>query len=329
LKLLAQDLKALAAELNFQEEVLDKVLRLLSLLEAFRKAPFLDDQIVLKGGTALNLFLFNVPRLSVDIDLNYVGSSMAATMTAERPKLEQVIAAICGRESLTVKRIPADHAGGKWRLTYINALDRNANLEIDLNFMLRVPLWPVQRLDSRPIGPYQARSIPVLDFHELAAGKLVTLLARHASRDLFDARQILQHQELEPDKLRAAFVVYGAFNRKDWRTVAIDDVDLDVEEVRRQLLPVLRGKTSPKRSELQSWTAQLVADCRQQLQAVLPFREHERAFLENLLEHGEIEPELLTRQPELVERIRHQPLLRWKATNVRKHKDLPPLAEVE
>ncbi len=61
-----------------------------------------------------------MPRLSVDIDLNYVGSGDRATMLADKPKVEQSIQAVCAREGLTIKRMPSEHAGGKWRLSFVN-----------------------------------------------------------------------------------------------------------------------------------------------------------------------------------------------------------------
>ncbi len=73
--------------------------------------------MVLKGGTALNLFVFDLlSPLSVDIDLNYVGSADSEVMLAEKEKLKQAITAIRGREGLTLRRVPTAHAGGKWRL---------------------------------------------------------------------------------------------------------------------------------------------------------------------------------------------------------------------
>lgn len=104
-----------AAESGFQKDPLEKVIRLLELLESLRSHPFLKPRIVLKGGTALNLFVFEVPRLSVDIDLNYVGTNELDAMRSDRPKLEQAIEAVCGRLGIQVRRIPSDHAGGKWR----------------------------------------------------------------------------------------------------------------------------------------------------------------------------------------------------------------------
>jgi predicted nucleotidyltransferase component of viral defense system len=57
---------------GFKAEMVEKALHLLNLLNALNSHPFLKGKWVLKGGTALNMFLFNLPRLSVDIDLNYI-----------------------------------------------------------------------------------------------------------------------------------------------------------------------------------------------------------------------------------------------------------------
>lgn len=60
-------------------------------------------------------------------------------------------------------------------------------LEIDINFMLRVPLWSPTKMDSHIIAGEQATAITMLNEHELAAGKLAALFARRVGRDLFDA----------------------------------------------------------------------------------------------------------------------------------------------
>ena len=74
MRLTAAELAREAATTGFPTEPLEKVILLLELLEAIRSHPFLKNRVALKGGTALNVFRFNVPRLSVDIDLNYVGA---------------------------------------------------------------------------------------------------------------------------------------------------------------------------------------------------------------------------------------------------------------
>ena len=303
---------------GFRPEVLEKVIHLLNLLEGVNRHPFLKGRLALKGGTALNLFLFDVPRLSVDIDLNYIGAADRDTMMAERPKVEQAIQAVCSREGMNITRVPTDHAGGKWRLRYESALGEGGNLEVDLNFMFRVPLWAVTRR-SAAVGSYSATQIPVLDLHELAAGKLAALLSRRASRDLFDTHQLLTHGDLDRTKLRLGFVLYGAMNRKDWRTVAIDDVGYDHRELENELIPVVRAEPLAKR-KAGVWAESMIAECRDRLGAVLPMAANEIAFLDRILDQGEIEPELLTTDGEMAERIRIHPLLQWKAVNVQKHR---------
>lgn len=314
----AEEIQETAAALGFRPDSLEKVFRLLSLLETLRSNAFLRPRIALKGGTALNIFLFEVPRLSVDIDLNYVGSGDRATMLADKPKVEQSIQAVCAREGLTVQRMPSEHAGGKWRLSFVNTAGSSDKLDIDLNFMLRVPLWPVTVLDSKTLGPAVAKEIAVVDRHELTAGKLAALCSRNASRDIFDARELLRRDDIHRGKLRLAFVVYGGLNRKDWRTVRIDDIAADALELKRELVPMLRAGVRPQDAAIPSWAEGLVRETRELMAAVLPLEAHELEFLERLNGAGDIAPELLTAEPAMQGIIRNHPGLKWKALNVKK-----------
>ena len=307
---------------GFKAEMVEKVLHLLNLLNLLNSHPFLKGKWVLKGGTALNMFTLALPRLSVDIDLNYIGALDREEMLAERPRIEQAAQAVFSREGFTTKRVPNEHAGGKWRLSYQSFTGQSGNLEVDMNFMFRQPLWDIQPADSHPLGDFQARNIPVLDIHELAAGKLAALVARGQARDLFDCHRILSMDDLEKDRLRIAFVTYGGMNRKDWRTVAIEDVDFDAAELTRLLVPTLHVRESKEQVSPAEYGARLVRECREGLSAVLPFTDAERAFLDRLLDRGVIDPTLLTADASLQRRIQGQPLLQWKALNVRRHKGL-------
>lgn len=317
MRLTASDLAREAGATGFQTEPLEKVILLLELLEAIRSHPFLKDRMALKGGTALNLFTSNVPRLSVDIDLNYTGAVDRDGMLADRPKIEQALQAVCGRVGVQPRRVPSDHAGGKWRLSFNRVAGGTGTLEMDVNFMLRTPLWPVAHVDSYPLGTVQAKDIPVVDVHELAAGKLAALLSRAASRDVFDASRLLRVTGMDPAKLRIAFVVYGGISRRDWRTVSVDDVTIDVAEAGSKLVPLLRGHETPRRGDLTEWTRALVSDCRELLSMVLPLANQERECLAQLNDKGEILPEALTDDHRLQDIIRTHPGLLWKAQNVR------------
>jgi len=317
-----EGLLSAAEATGFRPEMLEKAMLLLRLLEALFRHPFLKNRLVLKGGTALNLFLADLPRLSIDLDLNYVGSPKREVMRAERPKVEEAIRAVCEREGFTIRRLPSEeeHAGGKWSLRYESALGTGGNLAVDLNYMYRVPLWPPGTRDSQTLGTVQSLGIPVLDLHELAAGKLVALLSRKASRDLFDVHLLLTSLELNRERLRLAFVVYGAMSRRNWREVRVQDVDFQEKDLKDQLLPLLRRNFVDSVGDIRSWASRIVEECQEKLACVLPFTGAEMEFLDRLLDHGEIEPWLLTRDKALVERIRRHPMLRWKALNVRGYK---------
>lgn len=310
------------AATGFGAEPLEKVFRLMALLDALGSHPFLKPRIALKGGTALNLFHFEVPRLSMDIDLNYIGAVERETMLAEKPKVEQAVQAVCSREGLSIKRVPTDHAGGKWRLTYVGTKGSPGNLELDVNFMLRTPLWPCVTKDCHPVGSLRAAPVRVLDLHELTAGKLAALLARSASRDVFDAHALLATPGLDAAKLRLGFVVYGGINRKDWRTVSIADVTVDANEAQMELVPMLRADRAPAKRGVAAWAEKLVTECRERLLLVLPLNDQELEFLRLLNDRGEIVPEQLTADPAIQATVRAHPGLQWKALNVRKHHGL-------
>lgn len=64
--------------------------------------------------------------------------------------------------------------------------------------------------------------------------------SRRQARDLFDSHWILQMENLDSHSLGSGFVVYGAMNGKDRRTVSLGDVDFDAMDLARQFVPTLR-----------------------------------------------------------------------------------------
>ncbi|OAI49225.1 hypothetical protein AYO45_00570 [Gammaproteobacteria bacterium SCGC AG-212-F23] len=320
-----EDLHELSKTTGFKNaDMLEKVIQLINLLNEIFNNTYLRNLFVLKGGTALNLFYFNLPRLSVDIDLNYIGSIEKSRMLIERKELEKILVSLCQRSGFMIKRVAKEHAGGKWRLNYTSAIKAGGNIEIDLSYLHRVIFFPITNKNSMPVNLYQAINIPLLDFHELAAGKLAALMSRKASRDLYDVSK-LSHitEKLEIDKLRLVFLVYGGMNRRDWRTLDVNDIAIDKNEIAKKLYPVLRQQEIAY-PEL---TKNLILDCKKIIATILPFRNHEKEFLDLLLDKGQIEPSLLTPDIEMQNKILKHPGLLWKAQHAKKFKrkqyDLP------
>ena len=312
---------AAAEQTDFRPEIVEKVLRLNGILGRLRDHPGSDGLWVLKGGTALNLFHLDVPRLSVDIDLNFVGASDLEGMQEARPEFERALTACCEREGCSVKRTPTKHAGGKFRLRYPSVLGGSQNLEVDVSYVARVPLFETEFRTVR-FPPGSVLEVPVLHLDELAAGKFTALVQRSVSRDTFDAASLL---DIVPDLLerpgfRLAFVCSVAASRNDCRVLRSPEPRLDTSAIRRELEPLLRRVEQGAAADsaaLKSWMSDKLRTAKRSL---LAWSENERGFLDLLLDEGEIDATLLTKNRELRDRVMAQPMLRWKAQNVREHR---------
>lgn len=305
---------------GFRAELLEKVIRLIDLLNMIFADQFLKTRLALKGGTALNLFYFDLPRLSIDIDLNYIGSVDREQMLLDRPKILTKIKEICQAKEYRNLRQPTEHAGGKYTLGYKSVLIPQGQLEFDLNFIFRTPLWQVDFLNSIKIGTYQAKEIPILDYYDLIGGKLAALFSRHKSRDLFDIYTIFTHgQELDLEKIKLAFLVYGAGARMDLRKVNLEHIDFEINDLKNMLLPVLRQQDLKETNELKTWGAKLITTCKNSLAGLIKFKSNELSFLDNILDDGNILPELITKEIGLIQSIKVNPVLLWKASNVKKY----------
>ena len=316
----ARTLQRLADETGHQAGTLEKVLRLLDLLQEIARDRVLANRLVLKGGTALNLFHLDLDRLSVDIDLNYVGALDRAAMEAERPDVDAALDRLLASRGYGIRRRPDRHAGGKWLLRYASALGGNATLAVDVNYMARQPLFGMTRMESLPLGGVRAKHVLVLDLHEIVAGKLVALIDRHAARDLFDSRRILSLDGLDWGRIKAVVLAMGASGRRDWRTMSIDAIKGDPREFRQMLAICLPRDRLAARGEVNAWIDETVALCRKRFAFLFDLTVNERAFLDGVLDHGEIDAGLLDVAPEIRVRIEDMPMLAWKTRHVREHR---------
>ena len=316
----AQTLQRLANKTGYQPGTLEKALRLLDLLREIAGDPILSERLVLKGGTALNVFHLGLDRLSVDIDLNCIGALDRAEMELERPAVENAIDRLLASQGYGVRRRPSEHAGGKWLSRYASALGGNATLEPDMNYMMRQPLFGAARMASRPLGNVQADGVLVLDLHEIVAGKIIALVDRRAARDLFDARRILSIESLDWSWIKAAVLAMGTGGRRDWRTMSVDAIDGDSREFRQKLAICLPRDRFAGTGEVDAWVEETVALCRKKLAFLFDLSANERAFLDSVLDRGEINADLLDVEPEIQARINAMPMLAWKSLSVRKHR---------
>lgn len=162
----------------------------------------------LKGGTAINLFVRDMPRLSVDIDLTYLpvadrDSSLAAIDKALREIAADIEHVVPG---CTVQAVPLK---GTAYLIKLLAIRGTTAVKVEVSPVLRGSVHQPQMLEVRPQvrKDFSYARMQVLAFEDLYAGKLCAALDRQHPRDLFDVRMLLDNEGIKP-ALKNVFLVY-------------------------------------------------------------------------------------------------------------------------
>jgi len=167
---------------------------------------FVGDTFALKGGTAINLFVRDMPRLSVDLDLVFPDhtlprdEALARINEAVRQAAEQL------KKRGFQTHAPAAAAGETKLLVRRDAVQ----VKIEVNFVMRGTVQPVRRASLTPVARDVLMAdleIPVVSLEDVYGGKLVAALDRQHPRDLFDVMQLFAHEGITPG-IRRAFVVY-------------------------------------------------------------------------------------------------------------------------
>ena len=213
---------------GFKANAVDEVVRLLAMLSAINADTWLRGRVCLHGGTAINLFALSAPRLSVDIDLNYIGQPGREAMMAERRDVEQAIIDVGGEAGFTVAPGKSEHAGRKFLLYYQSGHGR-AHVKVDLDYLNRSPLLPASPTSVRLPGGGKV-TFPVNSEIELFAGKTKALVERVAVRDLYDIARIAQRVPqlfAQGDGLLRRIILYylsvsaRSPGRSGWPTVSL------------------------------------------------------------------------------------------------------------
>jgi len=172
--------------------------------------PFVAKEkcFALKGGTAINLFIRDMPRLSVDIDLAYLPIQDRET------SLNEIDAAM----KRIKKQIVSVFAGAEVSESLLPSTDKCIRLTIKHNdVQIKIEVTPVLRGSINPtevknISPnteaeYGAVSMQLLSFEDLYGGKICAALDRQHPRDLFDIHYLLKNEGIS-EALKNTFIVY-------------------------------------------------------------------------------------------------------------------------
>ncbi len=168
-----------------------------------------EEVLALKGGTAINFFFRNLPRLSVDIDLAYLPINDRETALMDIGKALDRISQRVERTIPGVRLfLKKDHAFDTVAGLLIRRGD--ATIKVETNPVLRGSVFPTRKrsLCRKAQALFElfveART---LSFEDLYGGKICAALDRQHPRDLFDINMLFENEAL-PEKVRKAFVVY-------------------------------------------------------------------------------------------------------------------------
>jgi len=299
-----------AKELGFIRDTLEKVTRLADILEYFNTNPLLQESFALKGGTAINLTIFNLPRLSVDIDLDYLKLDSKEEMIEGRENLSAVIDRYMVSQGYTKSpKTKRPHSLDSWVYEYMNAGGNKDNIKLEINYSFRSHILPAE---ERPIKTEQFSSdykIKTLAPIEIYAKKINALLSRGAARDLYDTKNMVRFglfDESEQEMLRKCIIFYAAVSAKDInKTFDMKIVDtITQRKIRTDLLPVIRRQEDFDLDSAKKVVKEYISD-------LMVISIDEREFLHRF-ENGEYIPELLFEEPDILARIKKHPMALWK-----------------
>jgi len=173
-----------------------------------RTIPFIarEECFALKGGTAINLFVRDLPRLSVDIDLTYLP---VLPRNRSLDAIDKAMQRIAARVEKGIKGSRVTQTKVEGAVTKLLIREGGVQTKIEVTPVMRGCAYdPELRTVSPAVeATFGFAEMAVLSFADLYAGKIVAALDRQHPRDLFDVKDLLANEGID-DALRAAFIVY-------------------------------------------------------------------------------------------------------------------------
>lgn len=307
------DIGRAAAQYGFVRDTFEKVLRLKEILKYFNTQEYLATHLILKGGTAINFTVFNLPRLSVDIDMDYTPNDSRDNMLVARKQITGMIREYMEREGYSLSRASRfSHSLDAFYYNYLNAGGNKDIIKIELNYSLRAHIYEASHrsiLNDAFKSDIKIRTVAPI---EIFAAKGNALISRAATRDLYDWGNMMEQKlfEGERDLFRKCFAFYTTISadkdriNRGFDTSAIDT--LDFMKIRRDLFPVINKKNDFRLEERKRQAKQYISN-------LMQLTEKENEYMDRFMAK-EYRPELLFDDEKIIERIYRHPMAIWKCS---------------
>lgn len=242
----AKEINMIASDTNFNKNTCEKVLRLFSILN-FINTNEIANALALKGGTAINLFLLDLPRLSIDIDLDFNLPVDRETMLLYRSKIDVLIKNYMENEGYHLSgRSKFVHTLDSYVYSYQTTFGSNDVLKIEINYSDRVHILKTEVRNSTDILGETA-STSVLASEELIGSKINALLTRTTPRDVYDVYNLFNTKNIKDEnlikKIAIFYICLGSeipINFDNILNNALNKIqNLSYQRIKETLIPVL------------------------------------------------------------------------------------------
>lgn len=190
-----------AQELNVQKQTLERVLRLMDVLEFINTDSYLKNKLALKGGTAINLTFYNYMRLSVDIDLDYIGSNDREQMMIDRNLIEKRLLNYTQESNMQYRndKTKKTHALDSFVFNYSNLFNATDIIKIEINYMNRIHLFDCEKRNiTLPLK--NSKKVLTLNKIDLFASKTNALIYRTTIRDIYDVYNMIKNKTISSNE---------------------------------------------------------------------------------------------------------------------------------
>lgn len=299
-----------AKELGFVRDTFEKVCRLADVLAFMEQDVVLKNSLALKGGTAINLTIFNLSRLSVDIDLDFADALTRVEMLENRRDITERIEKYMRARGYTLSsRSKYHYALDSFVYEYQNAGGMRDNLKIEINYMLRCHILNLSRREVKLPWLNQELTVLCVDPIEIFASKIVALMNRAAPRDLYDFHNMIHFglfDERELELLRKSVVYYIAIGSDAIPTsFSFDSIRaITQNRIKTDLLPVLRNSRFFDVKAAQD-------ECIDCLTQMLNLTDREHEFLSSF-KQKQYQPVLLFDDTDILSRVSRNFMVEWK-----------------
>jgi len=271
---------------GFNLDLLEKVYHLTRTLNKIQEHTKLKENLILKGGTALNFIFFPISRLSIDLDFDYIGEISKEKMVKQRNYIEKDIKEISSQLDYTLKDRGSSYIILRQSLQYITIRNTKDHVKIEINHLDRIPLgnivykkFPLIFPDIKPF------SIKTYSLEELTAQKSLACLNRSEPRDLYDL-YILSKQKISIEQIQKFATIYFCMSSDNIKPDISKIKDFDLDKIQQELQQFIRN--SEKLNSIK-----IRAEASIFLEKIVNFNKNQRKFIETFYKEKKINPDLI------------------------------------